>query len=119
MSGIQIEGFEELEELLQDMTIDESDEKKAIRKAIDVIGDEVEKNTPVGATEKLKKIKKSVKKEGFATVGTVKMGAFYDIFQEFGTSQQKKHIGFFERSVEKSKDEAIEILGKELLDKAK
>ncbi|NMM65495.1 hypothetical protein HBE96_23230 [Clostridium sp. P21] len=119
MNGIAIEGLEELEMLVQNMTIDESDEKRAVKKAIDIVADEIEKNTPEGKTRKLKRLKKSVKKEGFATVGTIKLGAFYDIFQEFGTSQQKHHLGFFERSVKSSENEAIDVLAKELLEKAK
>ncbi len=115
MPGIELEGFDELENLLQDITIDETDEKKAMKSAINVIGDEVEKNTPEGTTGRLKRIKKTVKKEGLATVGIIKMGAFYDIFQEFGTSKSKKNAGFFERSVNKTQDEAMEILTKELL----
>lgn len=115
MAGIELQGFEELENLLQDMTIDEYDEKKAIKKAIDIIANEVEKNTPMGATGRLKRLKKTVKKEGLATVGIIKMGAFYDIFQEFGTSKSKKNVGFFERSVNKTQDQAVEILSNELL----
>lgn len=118
-NGIEIEGLEELTEFLQDMNIDEADEVRAVKKAIDIIADEVEKNTPEGATKRLKKIKKSVKKEGFATVGKVKMGAFYDVFQEFGTSKSKTNVGFFERSINKTENEAIEIITKELLNKAK
>lgn len=114
-NSIEINGFEELEELLQDMTIDEADEKKAMKRAIEIIATEIEKNTPEGATGRLKKIKKSIKKEGFATVGTVKMGAFYDIFQEFGTSYSKKNKGFFERSVNKTQNEVLEVLSNELL----
>jgi len=118
VASIEIEGFEELEEFLQNLTVTDSDEKKAMKLAIDVIANEVEKNTPE-RTGKLKRIKKTVKKDGFGTVGTIKMGVFYDIFQEFGSSQQKKNIGFFERSVNNTKDKAIQVLTKELLDKAK
>lgn len=119
MSGIEIDGFKDLEKLLQNMSITETDEKKAMKKAIEVIANEVEKNTPVGSTGRLKNIKKTVKKDGFGIVGIVKMGAFYDVFQEFGTSQGKKHVGFFDRSVNKTQSEAIDILAKELLDEIK
>lgn len=117
--GIELEGMEEFADFLQDMTIDEADEKKAMREAIKPIANEVEKNTPVGNTGKLKKISKTVKKEGLATVGIVRTKAFYDLFQEFGTSQQKSNIGYFERSVENTKNEALSILTRELLNKGK
>lgn len=115
MTGIELEGFEEFESMLQDMTIDEADERKALRKSIKIIASEVEKNTPVGATGRLKKLKIKVKKEGLATVGSFSMGAFYDKFQEFGTSKSKKNVGFFERSVNKTQNEVINTLTKELL----
>lgn len=115
MDCIEIDGFEELEEMLQEMNIDEKDEKKAVKCAIDIIADEIEKNTPK-RTERLKKsLKRTVKKEEFATVGIVRFGAFWDVFQEFGTSKDKKNVGFFEKSVNRTKDKAIETLAKELL----
>jgi hypothetical protein len=40
---------------------------------------------------------------------------FYDVLQEFGTSKSKKNVGFFERSVNKTEKEAIQILANELL----
>lgn len=116
---IQVEGFEELESLLEDMTITEADEKKAMRAAINPIAEEVEKDTPEDTRELKESIKKQVKKEELATVGFVRMGKFYDIFQEFGTSKSKKNAGFFERAVNRSKDEAVKILGDKLLDKVK
>lgn len=117
--GIEIEGLDEFTQMLENMTIDEADEKKVMRNAIKPIAEEIEKNTPVGSTGKLKKISKTVKKEGLATIGIVRTKVFYDMFQEFGTSQQKHHVGYFDRSVKNTEDKAIEILAKELLDKAK
>lgn len=116
MSSIELEGFEELEELVQDMTLTEADEKKAMKKAINVIHKVVESNTPVGPTGKMKKeIKEKISKDDFSITGQVIMGAWYTGFEEFGTSQQKGHVGFFERSVNSVQDEAVGILAKELL----
>lgn len=118
VDGIEIEGMDGFSEMLQHMTIDEADERKAVRKGIEVVAKQIERNTPV-LTGKLKKIKKSVKKEGFATVGAVRLGTWWDLFQEFGTSQQKHHIGFFDKAVKNSEDKAVEIVSKELLDKVR
>lgn len=116
MSGIELEGFEELEELLQDMTLTETDEKKAMKASIDVIYNAVESNTPVGETGNMKeKIKEKVSKDDFSITGQVIMGEWYTGFEEFGTSQQKHHVGFFERSVNSSQNEALEVLAKGLL----
>lgn len=119
MNGIEIEGFEELEKYVQDMTLSEGDKRSAMKLAIKPIEEEVRKDTPVKSKKLQESIKSQVKKEDFAVAGVVKMGKFYDIFQEFGTSQQKKNVGFFERAVNKSQGKAIEILSRELMDKAK
>lgn len=115
MASIEIDGFDDLEELLQDMTITPADEKKAMKKALEPIYEEVMNNAPDSSGDLKRQIKTSVKKEDFATVGTVKLGAWYSAFNEFGTSKSKKHIGFFERSVNSTKDQAIKILTEELL----
>ncbi|AJA42864.1 hypothetical protein DP125_13640 [Clostridium tetani] len=114
--GIEIEGMEEFADMLENMTIDEADEKKAMREAIKPIADEIEKNTKK-RSGKLSKLSKTVKKEGLGTVGIVRTKAFYDIFEEFGTSHAKHNVGYFDRSVKNTEDNAIEILSKELLDK--
>jgi HK97 gp10 family phage protein len=114
-NGIEIDGFDGLEELLQDMTVTEQDEKRAMKKALSPITDEVTKNAPSKSGRLKKSIKTSVKVEDFAVVGRVRINSFYGCFQEFGTSQQKANIGFFERSVNKSSGESINILAKELL----
>lgn len=116
MNGIELDGFEELEELLHDMTLAEADEKKAMKAGIDVIYKAVESNTPTGETGDMKKeIKEKVSKDDFSITGQVIMGAWYTGFEEFGTSQQKHHVGFFERSVNSSQNEALEVLAKGLL----
>lgn len=116
MSSIELEGFEELENIIQCITLTEAEEKKAMKTAINVIAKEVESNTPDGKTEKMKKqIKTTVSKDDFSITGIVKMGAFYTGFEEFGTSQQKHHVGFFERSVNNSQNEALAVLAKGLL----
>ncbi len=116
MSSIELEGFEELEELIQGMTLTEAEEKKAMKSAIDVIYKAVESNTPVGESGKTKKaIKEKVSKDDFSVIGQVIMGEWYTGFEEFGTSQQKHHTGFVERSVNSSQNEALEVLAKGLL----
>ena len=119
MSGIEIDGFEDWEEYVQSMTLTENDKRTAMKSAIEPIKEEVANNTPVKTKKLQKSIKTQVKKEDFAIAGIVRMGKFYDRFQEFGTSQQKANVGFFERAVNKSRGRAIGILARELLDKAK
>lgn len=117
--GIEIEGMDEFTDMLENMTIDEADEKRAVRKGLDVIDKSLDGQIPVGKTKRLSKRKKSVKKEGLATVGIVRLTAFYDFMREFGTSQSKSNAGFFDRAVKNSESEAVEEVAKELLEKAK
>ncbi|AUM89168.1 hypothetical protein RSJ15_16210 [Clostridium botulinum] len=117
-NGIEIEGMEEFTNMLENMTLGEADERKAVRLAIEPIANEIEKNT-TKRSGKLSKISKTVKKEGLATVGIVKTKQFYDIFEEFGTSMSKHNVGYFDRSVKNTEGEAISILAKELLSKVR
>ncbi|EPY2275486.1 HK97-gp10 family putative phage morphogenesis protein [Clostridium sporogenes] len=117
--GIIVEGMDEISEMFEDMTLTEADKRKAVRKGIDVVDKSLDGQIPIGKTKRLSKRKKSVKKEGLATVGTTRLTAFYDFMRELGTSQSKAHVGFFDRAVKSSENEAIEAVARELLDKAK
>lgn len=117
-NSIEIEGMEEFAAMLDGMTITQADEKKAMRKALVPIAEKIEENTP-RRSGKLAKLSKTVKKDDFATVGTVKTTAWWDIFQEFGTSKQKANVGYFDRAVKESNADAVGILASELLKKAK
>lgn len=112
---IELSGFPELENLLHDMTISEAKEKAAMRLAIVPIKEGLVQATPKGKTRKLMEIKTTVKKEGFATVGILKLGTFYGVFQEYGTSRQRAHVGFFDSTVRRKEREALTILSRELL----
>ena len=119
MAGIEISGLGEFQAMLEEMTLTESDERSCMKKAIKVIADQVEQESPRGETGKLSKIKTTVKKNGLGTVGIVKTGAYWDLFQEFGTSYQKANVGYFDRAVTSTQNEALGILTSELLSKAK
>lgn len=114
-NGIELEGFEETEDLIKNMVITEEDEKRAMRAALNSPKKKLVQDTPKGFTKRLSKVKMSIKKDGFATVGIIKLGAWWDKFQEFGTSQQKHHAGFFDRSINSTTDEFMKILYEELL----
>lgn len=114
-NGIELSGFPELENLLHDMTISDAKEKAAMRLAIIPIKEGLVQATPKGKTRKLMDIKTTVKKEGFATVGTLKLGAFWGMFQEFGTSRQRAHVGFFENTIRRTESSALAILTREML----
>lgn len=108
MSGtIELDGLDEFQEFVENMALDVTTKRQAVRVGIKEIGQGLEEDTPVGPTGELAEIKISVKESNLAVEGTAKSEAFYDVFQEFGTSEQKANVGYFERSVEDHKDEAI------------
>ena len=115
MARIELTGFEELEAELQKMTITKADERKAMKIAIEPVAKELKANTPIGHTKRLSNVKATVKQEEFSTVGIVRSEAFYDVFQEYGTSYQKANVGYFDKSISSTQDKAVEILAKTLL----
>lgn len=114
MASLEIEGLEEFQSLVQEMSLDVSDKRKAVRAGIKVIGKGLEDDTPKGKTGKLQKVKITVREKDLATEGIARSSAFYDVFQDFGTSQQKKHVGYFERSVKNNEADAVEEVAKSI-----
>lgn len=108
VSEIVLEGMEEFEELLGDMVLDKNDEKKAVREGVKALAKGLEEDSPRGESGYLSKIKVSVKDTGLGIEGSAKSNAFYDKFQDYGTSEQKSNVGYFERSVKKNEEIAIE-----------
>ena len=117
MSYIELEGFEEFEEFIKNMALDTLTKKQSVRAGIKEIAKGLEEDSPVGPTGELSEIKTSVKENALAIEGTAKSEAFYDIFQEYGTSEQKAHVGYFERSVEANTDAAISKVAKVIFKK--
>lgn len=118
ISGIETTGFDELESLVQEMTVTDLDERKAMKAAIEIPYEATQKVTPVRTNTMKKSEVMQVKKEDFATVGIVRYGVFWDIFNEFGTSKDKRNVGFFERAINGSQDETLNVLAQILLSKA-
>lgn len=118
MSGIEVTGFDDVEKYVQDMTLTDSDKTKAMKAAIRPMYCATQSVTPVRSGALKQSEKEQVKKEDMATVGIVRYGKFWDIFNEYGTSKDKSHVGFFSKAIDQSSDEAVQILAKGLLDKA-
>ena len=115
--SVEIEGLDEVMSMFEDMNISEEDERRALNNSTKGLEKGLESATPKWKTKKLSKIKKSTKREGLGYTRTLSLGAFWDIFQEFGTSQQKHHVGFFERTVRQHENKVIDTLVKELIDR--
>lgn len=114
---MEIEGLEELMKDFSDMVIDEAEEKRALNNVCKDLKTKLENSSPLGKTKKLKKIKKAVKSDGLGFSVVLYSGAFYDIFQEFGTSKQKAHVGYFERTVRQESDNVLKTLAQELIER--
>lgn len=115
---LKLEGMEELEKLIQEMTLDNRDLSKAAKNGIEILAKKLEKDSPE-KSGRLSKIKTSVKNTGLGVEAAAKAGMFYDVFQEFGTSEQKAHVGYFESSVRKNADNAIKEVAKVVFEKIK
>ena len=117
MSEIILEGCEELEKLFDNMILSQIDKRKAVKNGIKVIADGLEKDTPKGPTGELAEIKVTVREKDLATEGLARSKAFYDIFQEFGTSEQKAHVGYFENSVNSNSNKALSEMAEVIFNK--
>ena len=115
MAGIEVEGFEELEDFLNDLKIDPPEERRVVKQALDVIKAAVEPNIPKDTGELQKSQKTSVTQSNGVTTGRYSVSKFYGRFLEFGTSKSKKHVGFFSKNVRKAEEKAIDTVAKELL----
>ena len=107
---IYVDGLDELTDYLEDLKLSPEDEIRAVKKAMAMIGTEVEKETPVrtGALKESKII--SVRRKGFITIGYIKLDEFYGFFHEYGTSNSKKHVGFFSRAVRSGEEKGLDHL---------
>ena len=115
--SIELEGIEDFEKLLGNMVLSQSDKRKAVKSGITVIADGLEKDTPKGKNKKLSEIKVTIREKDLATEGVARSKAFYDVFQEFGTSEQKVHVGYFERSVDSNSEKAVSEMAEVILTK--
>lgn len=108
MSGtIELDGLDEFQEFIKDMSLSTTTKKQAVRQGIKELGQGLENDTPVGPKGELSEIEISVKESNLSVEGTAKSKAFYDVFQNYGTSEQKANVGYFDRSVEDHQEEAI------------
>ncbi len=115
MSRIEVDGMDELMEMLNKMTISESDERKAMQLAIEPVREAVEKNTPIDTGKAKSSVKAKVSRKQGEIIGTVFIDELYLRHQEYGTSRQNKNVGFFARAVRASKDEALRLLKDNLI----
>lgn len=113
--GIEIKGFDDIFEELDDMNISDKKKRRALREGSEIVRQAVIDNSPV-KTGKMKKRWKSTIKRFDGNLGfEVKGDTVEDIYNEFGSSGNKQHIGFFSNAVDKVSDKAVNIIAKGVL----
>ena len=113
--AIEIRGFEDIFKDLDDMNISDKKKRRALKEGVEIVKQAVIDNSPV-ATGNMKKRWKSTIKRFDGNLGfEVKGDTVQDIENEFGSSKNKKHIGFFSKAVDKVSDKVINIIANEVL----
>lgn len=114
--AIEIKGFDDIFKNLDDMNISDTKKRKALKIGAEIVRNEVIKNTPVNTGRMKKRWKSSIRRIDGDLGFEVKGDTLEDIYNEFGSSKNKKHIGFFSNSVDKVSDKAVKTIIDEVLE---
>lgn len=114
MAEFRIEGFDELISKIEKMQITEQEERKALNIAGELIKQNVENESPVDTEKTKKSVKKQIKRIDGNMSCVIKVDKWYAKFQEYGTSQSKANVGWFEKAIRDKEKEAISLIAKEL-----
>ena len=116
MSYIQVEGFDEVFIELDDMDISDFKKRKALNAAADD-AIEVASDASYRRTGKLSRSWNKRSKRVDGNIGVqVYSKSFHDIYNELGSSKNKKHIGFFSRAIDRNTDKFMETIERGVLD---
>lgn len=114
--GIEIIGFDDIFEGLDDMNISDKKKRSALRAGSDIVQAAIEEATPE-RTSRMKKSWKGTIKRFDGNLGfEIKGNTPQDIENEFGSSRNKKHIGFFSKAVDRVAEKAVNTIIEEILD---
>ena len=113
--GIEIKGFDDVFDMLDDMNISDKKKRRALKESGEIVRQAVVDNSPVRTSKMKKSWKLKIKRFdgnlGFEVRGNTQQ----DIENEFGSSTNKKHIGFFSNAVDKVADQAVNNIAKEII----
>lgn len=114
---IRLEGLDDFLGFIDSMEITQEDEARAIKKSMVYMQKYVQPKAPKGETGKTEKsVKIKVRKNDFSTEGIIYVDSWYAIFQNFrNVKQQGNYIAWFDKAVEDSSKEALNIISKELM----
>lgn len=114
--AIRIEGFEDIFKDLDDMNISDIKKKRALNSGAEVVLKSVVDNSPVLTGTMKKRWKSRIRRIDGDLGFEVKGDTVQDIYNEFGSSKNKEHIGFFSKAVDEVSDKAVRIIMGEVLE---
>ena len=111
----KVEGFDDFFDEVANMEISTTKKRRVLNEVGDVFVKGIEPYLPKRSGRYRRMLAKHIKQldEGLSVV--VNSKAYYDVFDEFGTSQSKKSVGSFERGVNAVADKAVETAMKGLI----
>ena len=115
MIDVQFEGLDDVLEALKDLEISEQKQRAVLSKCGDMVKNTVTNASPSVSGYIRNSIKKSNKKVDGAVAVEVKVTGWDSLFQEFGSSKVKKHVGKFANAVDSVEDKVAELIALELL----
>lgn len=114
---MDLEGFDEFIDMCEGMNITDEEVSSALRKGLKYSKDEATRNAPNKTGKTRKSVKLKIKRLPFGVQGIVLVDDWRALFQEFRNTKQKGiYVGWFERSINKTEDQVIGVLKRELLD---
>ena len=112
---VQFEGLDDVLEALKDLEISEQKQRAVLSKCGDMVKEAKEEASAVLTGYTKNSIKKTNKKVDGAVAVEVKVTGWDSLFQEFGSSKVKKHVGKFANAVNSVEDKVAELIASELL----
>lgn len=113
--AIEIKGIDDIFKDLDDMNISDKKKRNALKSGSELIKQAIEDNSPVRSGKMKKRWKASIKRVDGNLGFEIKGDTVQDIENEFGSSKNKKHIGFFSNAVDRTADDAVSIIIKGVL----
>lgn len=114
--ALEIKGFEDVFKDLDDMDISDTKKRRALRSGAEIIFNSIKKNSPKRSGTMEKRWKSKITRIDGDLAFKIEGDTPQDIENEFGSSTNKKHIGFFSNAVDEVSNSAINIIVKEVFD---
>lgn len=113
--AIEIKGFDDIFKDLDDMNISDKKKRNALKIGAEIVRQSVVDNSPVLTGMMKKRWKSNIKRFDGNLGFEVRGDTPQDIENEFGSSRNKKHIGFFSKAVDKVSNVAVKVIADEVL----